>query len=185
MFFGSRALAVPSITTPPLAGRKSRWARRLAALATNSEEKCGRGFSITELLIVVAIIGLIATITIPNLITSIQRARQTRSMADLKILGRAVSLYEQDFANYPIEASLISAESLQAALNPYLGNFDARDGWRRPFMYVSDGRDYTLLSYALDGVASLPYTVGPIHRLEDDIVMSNGVFVQWPEGVQY
>jgi hypothetical protein len=37
----------------------------------------------------------------------------------------------------------------------------------------------------LDGVASLPYTVGPIHRLEDDIVMSNGVFVQWPEGVQY
>jgi general secretion pathway protein G len=143
------------------------------------------GFSVTELLIVVAIIGLIATITIPNLITTIQRARQTRSMADLKILGRAVSLYEQDFASYPIEASLISAESLQAALNPYLGDFDARDGWRRPFMYVSDGRHYTLLSYALDGVASLPYTVGPIHRLEDDIVMSNGVFVQWPEGVQY
>jgi general secretion pathway protein G len=143
------------------------------------------GFSVTELLIVVAIIGLIATIVTPNLITSIQRARQTRSMADLKILGRAVSLYEQDFANCPIEPSLISAESLQAALNPYLGDFDATDGWRRPFMYVSDGRDYTLLSYALDGVASLPYTVGPIHRLEDDIIMSNGVFVQWPEGVQY
>jgi len=52
-------------------------------------------------------------------------------------------------------------------------------------MYVSDGRGYTLLSYALDGVANLPYTVGPIHRLEEDIVMSNGVFVQWPEGVQH
>ena len=173
------------MTTQRLAGQKSGWARRISALGTNSEEKCGLGFSLTELLIVVAIIGIIATIVTPNLITTIQRARQTRSMADLKILGRAVTLYEQDHASYPIEASLISAESLQAALNPYLGDFDARDGWRRPFMYASDGRDYTLLSYALDGAANLPYTVGPIHRLEEDIVMSNGVFVQWPEGVQY
>ena len=133
----------------------------------------------------VAVIGLVSAIAIPNLINAIQRARQTRSMADLKILGTAVSLYAQDYTYYPIEASLISAESLQAALNPYLGDFDARDGWRRPFMYVSDGRGYTLLSYALDGVANLPYTVGPIHRLEEDIVMSNGVFVQWPEGVQH
>ena len=183
VFLGLGALAVPSITTPRLAGRRSGWAKRLAALATNSEEKRGLGFSLTELLIVVAIIGLIATISIPNLITAIQRSRQTRSMADLKILGRAVTLYEQDNANYPIETSLISAESLQVALNPYLGEFDATDGWRRPFMYVSDGRNYTLLSYALGGLANLPYTVGPIHRLEEDIVLSNGVFVQWPEGV--
>jgi general secretion pathway protein G len=185
VFVGFGALAVPSSTTQRLAGRKSGWARRLAALAPNSEEKRGLGFSLAELLIVVAIIGLIATITIPNLVNTIQRSRQTASMADLKVLGRAVSLYAQDYTIYPIEASLISAESLQAALYPYLGDFDATDGWRRPFMYVSNGRDYTLLSYALDGVANLPYTVGPIHRLEMDIVMSNGVFVQWPEGVQY
>jgi len=86
-------------------------------------------------LIVVCIIGLIATITIPNLITAIQRARQTRSMADLKILGRAVSLYEQDYTYYPIEASLISAESLQAALNPYLGDFDAIGRCCQPAVY--------------------------------------------------
>ncbi len=51
-------------------------------------------------------------------------------------------------------------------------------------MYISDGRNYTLISYALDGVANLPYTTGPIHLLEEDIVISNGAFVQWPEGVQ-
>ena len=138
-----------------------------------------------ELLIVVAVIGLISAIAIPNLITAIQRARQTRSMADLKTIARAVSLYSQDCTDYPIETSLVSVENLRSSLQGYMGDFKATDGWGRPFMYISDGRNYTVISYALDGVASLPYTTGPIHLLEEDIVMSNGVFVQWPEGVQH
>ena len=142
------------------------------------------GFSLIELLIVVAVIGLISAIAIPNLITAIQRARQTRSMADLKTIARAVSLYEQDSAGFPIETSLVNVENLRSSLQGYMGDFKATDGWRRPFMYISDGRNYTLISYALDGVASLPYTTGPIHLLEDDIVLSNGIFVQWPEGLQ-
>jgi len=143
------------------------------------------GFSLVELLIVVAVIGLVSAIAIPNLITVIQRARQTRSMADLKTIARAVSLYEQDSTGFPVETSLVSVENLRSSLQGYMGDFKATDGWGRPFMYISNGRDYTLISYALDGVASLPYTIGPIHRLEEDIVMSNGVFVQWPEGVQH
>jgi general secretion pathway protein G len=143
------------------------------------------GFTLIELLIVVAVIGLVSAIAIPNLITAIQRARQTRSMADLKTIARAVSLYEQDSTGFPVETSLVSAENLRSSLQGYMGDFKATDGWGRPFMYISNGRDYTLISYALDGVASLPYTTGPIHRLEEDIVMSNGVFVQWPEGVQH
>jgi len=143
------------------------------------------GFSLIELLIVVAVIGLISAIAIPNLITVIQRARQTRSMADLKTIGRAVSLYSQDCSYYPIETSLGSVENLRSSLQGYMGDFKATDGWGRPFMYISDGRNYTLISYGLGGVANLPYTTGPIHRLEEDIVMSNGVFVQWPEGVQH
>ena len=142
------------------------------------------GFSVIELLIVVAVIGLISAIAIPNLINAIQRARQTRSMADLKTIARAVSLYEQDSSVFPIEISLVSVENLRSSLQGYMGDFKATDGWGRSFMYISDGRDYTLISYALDGVPSLPYTTGPIHLLEEDIVMSNGVFVQWPEGLQ-
>ena len=143
------------------------------------------GFTLIELLIVVAVIGLVSAIAIPNVITAIQRARQTRSMADLKTLARALSLYDQDYIDYPIETSPASAENLRPFLHPYIGDFDPIDGWRRPFMYTSDGRDYTLISYALGGVANLPYTIGPIHSLEEDIVLSNGVFVQWPEGVQH
>lgn len=48
-----------------------------------------RGFSLVELLIVLAIIGLIASILIPNLMDALQKARQKRTMADLRGFGTA------------------------------------------------------------------------------------------------
>jgi len=106
-------------------------------------------------------------------------------MADMRTIAGALVLYEQDHVDYPIETSLVSAENLRPHLQPYVGNFKATDGWRRQYRYVSDGHIYTLISYALGGNADSPYMFGPTHRLEDDIVMSEGVFVQWPEGVQH
>jgi general secretion pathway protein G len=144
-----------------------------------------RGFTILELLIVVSIIGLVSSMAIPNVIAAIQRARQSRSMADMRAIAGALVLYEQDHIDYPIETSLVSAENLRPHLQPYTGLYKATDGWTRPYVYISDGHIYTLISYALDGTPDPPYTNGPTHRLEDDIVMSEGIFIQWPEGVQY
>ena len=144
-----------------------------------------RGFTVLELLIVVAIIGLVAAFAMPNVVAAIQRARQSRTMADMRTIAGALVLYEQDYVDYPIETSLVSAEILRPHVLPYLGEFKATDAWRRHYWYVSDGYVYTLISYALDGKPDPPYTIGPTHRLEEDIVMSEGVFVQWPNGVQY
>lgn len=143
-----------------------------------------RGFTVLELLIVVAVIGIVAAIALPNVVSAIQRARQSRTMADMRAIAGSLVLYEQDFVDYPIETSLASAENLRPYLYPYTGNFKATDGWRRPYWYTSDGHRYTLISYALDGKPDPPYMNGPTHRFEEDIVMSDGVFIQWPEGVQ-
>lgn len=144
-----------------------------------------RGFTILELLIVVAVIGVVAAIALPNVVSAIQRARQSRTMTDMRTIGGALVLYEQDYVDYPIEASLGSVEDLRTFLQPYMGDFRSTDGWRRPYWYTSDGHFYTLISYGLDGNADPPYTKGPTHRFEDDIVMSEGIFIQWPEGVQH
>jgi hypothetical protein len=58
------------------------------------------------------------------------------------------------------------------------------DAWHTPLLYESEGLDYTLRSLGSDGVAQSSLTPGPTTRLADDIVMADGIFVQWPEGIQ-
>lgn len=55
-----------------------------------------RAFSLLELLIVIAIITIIATLLLPNLIAARQRARDTERKSDLNQLQKAFTLYQQD-----------------------------------------------------------------------------------------
>jgi prepilin-type N-terminal cleavage/methylation domain-containing protein len=156
---------------------------RLRAMNTQ-RHSTSRGFSIVELLIVCAVIGLIAAIAIPNLVNAIQRGRQARTIGDLRGLANAIGMYQQDYAKFPVAGSWIELSEIDDVLVAYMGGYNANDGWLRPFMYASDGDNYTLVSYGLNGAADQPWTMGPISFFDDDLVVEGGVFLQWPEGVQ-
>lgn len=143
-----------------------------------------RGFSIVELLIVCAVIGLIAAIAIPNLVNAIQRGRQARTIGDMRGLANAVAMYQQDYARFPVTSGWADLSQIDAILVAYMGGYNQMDGWNRPFQYTSDGDDYTLASFGLNGVFDQPWTAGPINYFDDDLVVESGSFTQWPEGVQ-
>jgi len=142
------------------------------------------GFTLVEVLIVVAILGLLAAIAAVALPGALDRARQRRTMMDLHTIGVALESYSNDLSFYP-RLDDGSVEAIAPHLAPtYVRPLPVRDGWSRAIVYRSDGVGYTLVSWGADGVETSPWVSGPTHHVNADIVLSRGQFVQWPEGIQ-
>src|SRR4051812_28191848 len=69
-------------------------------------KKNQKGFTLIELLIVVAIIGILAAIAIPNLLTAMQRAKQKRTMADMRTVATAWEARATDVNKYNAAGAL-------------------------------------------------------------------------------
>lgn len=133
------------------------------------------GFSLIELLIVVAIIGIISTIAVPQLLDAIDRGRQRRTMADMRNIATANGTYRVDQGVYAPALADLTPDYMQIVVD--------KDAWGTTFQYaVSDG-DYTIESYGSDGadgpVPASPWINGPY---DGDLELTNGQFTQAPTG---
>lgn len=64
--------------------------------------RASRGFTLVELLIVIAIIGILVAIAVPNYLTARERAERSACAGNLRTLGEAIALYKLDFGVYPL-----------------------------------------------------------------------------------
>lgn len=127
-------------------GLRARLHRRLDPRFRGGDDD---GFSLVELMVVIVIIGLLATIVIINVMPAAERAAATKARADIATLEQAVQMYRLDHQRYPT-----SQEGLQALLDadyvPRLPN----DPWGNPYRYAApapDGRPFRIASLGADG----------------------------------
>ena len=156
-----------------------------------------RGFTLIELLIVVAIIGIIVAISLVNMFNAIQRAKQKRSMGDMNSLATAIEAYATDQNVYPAAAGFTLPSGLSlptstlgtvpASLSPtYLRVVPLVDGWSSYFTYgtSSSRSDFAVCSAGADGALEAAPAWGVTTNFNADIILIDGTFVQYPDGVQ-
>ena len=119
------------------------------------------GFTLLELLVVLAILALLAGIATPRVIGYLSTAKSEAARLQIDSLGQALDLYRIDAGAYPTQAQGLEALVAKPAEarrwnGPYLtGGKAPADPWGRPYVYRAPGtggREYDLYSLGADGL---------------------------------
>lgn len=109
------------------------------------------GFTLIEIMVVVFILGLLATLVAPKIIGRTDDARRTKAAADIKAIEQALQLYKLDNGAYPRDLREL-VEPSGGSWNPegYLDR-EPVDPWGVAYVYSSDGQNYVIKSFGADG----------------------------------
>jgi general secretion pathway protein G len=100
------------------------------------------GYTLTEMLVVIAIIGVIAAVVIPETIGQLGKAQSRAAKLKLQSIAAALELYQGDTGRYPtaqegVQALLTQPEGVQNWTGPYLhGKDQLSDPWGHPYRYA-------------------------------------------------
>jgi len=117
------------------------------------------GYTLTEMLVVIAIIALIAAVLTPQLLGQLSRARAKTAQLQLDTVASAVELFRTDVGRYPsqgegLNALLQDPGNAEGWTGPYLKDGKiTRDPWNRPITYQLDAAAdrFTVTSLGSDG----------------------------------
>ncbi len=118
------------------------------------------GFTIIELMVVIVILGILATIIMPRFLDRPQEARQMKAKVQIRNFEAALALFKTDTGRFPT-----TSEGLEALVRDpgvegwHQGGYLERgklpaDPWGNPYVYIHPGQhntDYDIISYGKDG----------------------------------
>ena len=126
--------------------------------------KTTHGFTLIELMVVIVILGILASFIAPKIMGRPDEAKQVKARIQMESLETAIKLYKLDSGIYPM-----TEQGLQALVEqPQTGTLPKKwrkggylekgrvpkDPWGNEFVYLSPGAhgDYDIISYGADGV---------------------------------
>ena len=127
-------------------------------------QKKNKGFTLIELMVVIAIMSVLAVVILPQFMKQIGKGQRAASLIQIRAFEDALEMYYADMYTYPSAdqglKSLIQPVGDYAGgkwQGPYLKkNKIPKDPWGNSYIYMAPGQhnpDYDIVSYGKDGVA--------------------------------
>lgn len=123
-----------------------------------------QGFTLVEVLVVIAIISLLAGVVLLNIAPQIGMGSQAAAKAQIQVLSSAVVTYRMAHGRYPTQPQGLEALVRKPEIEPIPENYpdggylNSRtlplDPWKRPYIYLCPGRQrepFEIISYGADG----------------------------------
>ncbi|HHL2560529.1 TPA: type II secretion system major pseudopilin GspG [Yersinia enterocolitica] len=107
-----------------------------------------KGFTLLEMMVIIIILGLLASLTIPSVMSSKSRADQQKALSDIAAIGNALDMYKLDNGYYPTESQGLNSLVIKPIEPPipriYPKNGYIRrllnDPWGNPYLINNPGR---------------------------------------------
>ena len=112
------------------------------------------GFTIIELLVVMAILGMLAVMVAPNLFKQADSAKRKAALSQISTIRSVLDTHRLDVGSYPdsLEGLITNTSGRSSWEGPYIRKAVPRDPWGNEYVYSMSSNDITLFSYGADGV---------------------------------
>ena len=121
-----------------------------------------RGFTLIEIMVVVVILGILAAIVVPRIMSRPDEARMVKAQQDIRAISAALDLYRLDNFKYPttdqglealVERPIDLAQGAKWRQGGYLAKLPV-DPWGNPYQYLIPGQnaEFDLYSLGADSV---------------------------------
>jgi general secretion pathway protein G len=120
-----------------------------------------RGFTLIEIMVVVIIIGLLASVVVLNILPNVDKAKVSKAKQDIQSMELALSEFYLDNSKYPTSEQGLAA-LVQQPTDPSIKHWKpggylervSKDPWGNPYLYVypgTHGKAFDLYTLGADG----------------------------------